>query len=80
MKYWTTKDGTKLLIKDMETSHVKNCIKMLERNRPDFETEIDSAGEHGFNTSVWVFQEEAKKWDRRINALKKELRSRKEVV
>ena len=31
MKYWKTKTGEKLLIKDMETSHIENCIKMLER-------------------------------------------------
>ena len=30
MKTWITKDGTELNIKDMETSHIKNCIKYLE--------------------------------------------------
>lgn len=28
---WTTKDGTKLRIRSMETSHIRNCIRILER-------------------------------------------------
>jgi hypothetical protein len=27
--YWTTKDGKRLQIKDMETSHIKNCINYI---------------------------------------------------
>lgn len=29
---WTTKDGKKLRISDMESSHIANCINMLKRN------------------------------------------------
>ena len=29
---WKTKDGRELDIKNMETSHIKNCIRMVERN------------------------------------------------
>lgn len=28
---WTTREGIKLKIRDMKTSHIKNCIKMLHR-------------------------------------------------
>lgn len=35
---WECKDGTILAIEDMKTSHIKNCIAMIERsikaNRP----------------------------------------------
>jgi hypothetical protein len=31
-KYWITKDGKRLPIKKMETSHIRNCIKYLEKN------------------------------------------------
>lgn len=26
---WTTKEGKKLSVKDMDTNHIKNCIKMI---------------------------------------------------
>lgn len=31
-KYWTMRDGTKAEISKMESSHILNCMKMLERN------------------------------------------------
>lgn len=29
--YWTTRDGRKLVIEDMETTHIYNCIRMMDR-------------------------------------------------
>lgn len=36
-KTWTTKDGVVMEISKMETSHIKNCIKMLTKKMPDHE-------------------------------------------
>lgn len=32
MGIWHTKDGKEIKIKDMETSHIKNCIAFIRRN------------------------------------------------
>ena len=29
---WVTRDGTKCLISKMQTSHIKNCIRMIQRS------------------------------------------------
>lgn len=44
--YWETKDGKRLNIKDMETSHIKNCIAMLKREMPDHEYDDVICGDH----------------------------------
>lgn len=31
---WTTKEGTKVRVEDMSTSHIKNCLKQAIRNNP----------------------------------------------
>lgn len=30
---WVMRDGTPILLKDMEDSHIKNCINMLKRRQ-----------------------------------------------
>lgn len=50
---WITKDGRYLHVSEMETSHIKNCIRMLERYDsplkdayiPMFEKELKERGE-----------------------------------
>lgn len=32
-KYWKTKDGKEILIKDMTTEHIKNCIRAIKEDR-----------------------------------------------
>lgn len=45
---WTTRDGRAYFIKDMETQHIRNCIRFLETNNtkraaflPIFRAELD---------------------------------------
>jgi hypothetical protein len=38
---WTTKEGKTLQIEDMETSHIQNCIRMIERKWDELEEETD---------------------------------------
>ena len=37
---WVTKDGQHLRIRDMETSHIKNCLRLLERVESATQTEM----------------------------------------
>lgn len=38
-KFWITREGEVLFIDDMKTSHIENCIRMLERkDRTDSDT------------------------------------------
>lgn len=82
---WTTKDGTTLLVKDMETSHIRNCIAMLHRtiaSRPDEyawgEPENDSDAYQGFMGEIRhndILEQEMKE---QIEAFNRELKSREE--
>lgn len=39
-RIWKMKDGTKIKIKDMADSHIKNCIRMLQRHKSRKLTEM----------------------------------------
>lgn len=65
MKYHKTKDGKKIKLSDLETSHLENIIKWIERKSVDGLTVIYSGG--GFDAEdMWLdeetfFGEKAKK-------------------
>ena len=80
MKSWTTLQGEKLLIKDMSTRHIENCIAMLKRNKPDFLSEAEAAAEHGFNLTASIFQEGEEKWQDAIDSFKRELKRREKTA
>lgn len=42
-KIWTTRDGRDIEIKDMETSHIQNCIEFINRE---------------INGKIWCYAEE----------------------
>lgn len=48
---WTTREGDTMLIADMETTHIENCIRMLERTMPDHEHDIVETAD--FPESMW---------------------------
>lgn len=63
-KYHTTKDGIKIKIKDLETSHLLNIINLIEKMSKNGYTVIDGGGtcaEDMWFDSETYYGEEAKK-------------------
>lgn len=67
--YWTTKDGRKLNIKDMDTNHIFNCIRMLDR-------QMVMAINKAMNRNDEVYAEPPDEWLSTYNALVEEYNSR----
>lgn len=40
---WRTKDGTRIAIKDMETNHIENCLRMIYRSKGNWRREYLNA-------------------------------------
>lgn len=55
--YWETKDGEKIAVKDMSESHIKNCIRMLEKEINP-EVEFDDELNYPYNAWLNVFRDE----------------------
>lgn len=78
---WTTKDGTKIWIKDMDVDHIVNCLKMLDRMSGLVESHIVYDISDGPAWSEWVDYSEypiykalEKELDKRQVTLKRELK------
>lgn len=52
--YWTTKNGDRLKIEQMETSHIKNTIAMLKRkNNEDYNNKIEELEEELLKRDIY---------------------------
>lgn len=81
-KIWTTIDGKKLKIYEMETSHINNCIRMLEKQVEELidmgEDFIDASGDTDgtCNLGCWDVSADIDRKNDYIIAFKEELRRR----
>lgn len=62
---WTMRDGTKIKVSKMETSHINNCIRMLERSIVDPYEWGEPQGEAARD----AFMQEARQIEQRNRAL-----------
>lgn len=75
---WTTATGEKLDIKDMATSHIENCIKMLNNGINALENEILQYEDHymGSSFTVLYWRGQIEEWEKKIKIFKRELKKR----
>ena len=62
-KYWTTRDGKRLKIELMETSHIKNTINLLKRNISKLDKDELNYYEDYYNFKINELKYELKKRD-----------------
>lgn len=55
MKYHITKEGKKIKLSDLETSHLKNIVKLIKRRAKEGVT-ISSGGGY-FSDEIWYDEE-----------------------
>lgn len=85
MKHWTTKEGNKILISEMETSHIENCINMLDKQVEELlelnEDYIDASGDTDmtWNLGVYNVRSNIERKTNKVIILKEELKRRGEV-
>ena len=83
-RVWTTKNGEKIKIRDMETSHIKNCLNILNKYHSRvivkrdsmsrmFSKYQDEIDEETDNMLLEGFDDDAQEY---INSFEKELERR----
>lgn len=72
--YWETKDHKILKIKEMETSHIENTIKLLKRTPNFYDEEF---GYQDFDECFYDYSNNSDLVDKKIDELENELRLRK---
>ena len=78
MKYWTTNTGEELLIKDMETSHIENCIRFIEKKIKNGDTtKLIGGGNTDDTDGMWAEEIDiTEELEEYVDTFKKELKGR----
>ena len=71
--YWTTRDGTKIKLSKMESSHIRNCINLLNRSKID---PYDVVGDNNFSFTIYQIEQCNREIDHNIRLFEEELMSR----
>lgn len=86
---WKTKDGREIEVKDMETSHIKNTLKMLEKNGFIAASTLDfylgCSGPSGGDGAQMAFEREcdyifSKFPSKKMDEMESELKKRGEIL
>lgn len=75
--WWETKDHIKIKISDMETSHIENTIKYLQRH-PDFYDEEYGFYDYDKGEAFYDYDDNSYLVEKKIEELENELDIRKE--
>jgi hypothetical protein len=78
---WKMKDGTRIAVKDMETSHIQNCIAMLQRSIVDpyqWGEPVGDAAHDAFEQGARQQEQMNDALRHNINIFKQELKKRGE--
>lgn len=74
--WWETKDHKIIKIKDMETSHIENTIKLLKRNPTFYDEEYSYYG-YDADSIFYDYEDNSHLVEEKIDELEFELRLRK---